>query len=206
MRLLFVRHGQTHDNARSVLQGQRGAGLDDTGRTQIARLGERLKRRSYAAMISSDLQRAAESAGILAERIALEPRLDAAFREIDVGTWSGLTIDEAAARHPEEHAAWRAGKDVRRGGGETYAEVAARMHERALQIARDHRDGVVIVVSHGTAIRALAARVLGLVPNRFPAWPVMTNGAITSFSVERTTMRLLSWNDCAHLEDEPHGI
>ena len=48
------------------------------------------------------------------------------LRELDLGTWQGLTGQQARERFPDEHAAWRSGADVRRGGGETYAEAAER--------------------------------------------------------------------------------
>jgi broad specificity phosphatase PhoE len=199
-KIVFVRHGQTADNLAGVFQGQSGRGLDETGRTQAARLAARLQGRRFAALVTSDLERAAETARILGDSIGLTPVVDRAFREIDVGGWAGLTADEARLRFPEEHAAWRDGKDVRRGGGESYSEVAARIENATLAVAPQHQDGTVLIVSHGTAIRSFTARVVGAPAQASRAWPVMTNCGMTVFSLDATLFRLLAWNDAAHLE------
>ena len=84
---LFVRHGRTHDNARGVLQGHQGRGLDETGRDQIARVAEVLRTRRPRAIVSSDLQRAHETAQIIAGKSGIDVALDASFREVDIGAW-----------------------------------------------------------------------------------------------------------------------
>lgn len=200
MRLLFVRHGQTKDNLAGVFQGQSGRGLDDTGRAQAARLADRLRGQSFRALVTSDLDRAAETADILSAAIGLSPLVNPAFREIDVGGWAGLTAEEARVRFPAEHDDWRAGKDVRRGGGESYSEVAARIEAATLALAAEYQDGTVIIVSHGTAIRSFTARVVGAPAQASRSWPVMANCAITAFLLDGTLFRLVTWNDAGHLE------
>src|SRR5580693_3655695 len=122
--LLLVRHGETDDNRNQIFQGQLGCGLNALGRDQAARLGVRLAAGVVrpVALCTSDLDRARETAEILGAALGLAPTLDPDLREVYLGAWQGLTHDEIAARFPDEHAAWRAGRDVRRGGGETYAE------------------------------------------------------------------------------------
>lgn len=200
MRVSLVRHGQTFDNARAVLQGQRGGGLSDEGRAQIARLAARLRGRPHAALYTSDLQRAVESAELLSASVGLAPVQEPLLREVDIGAWSGLTVDEVAARFPEEHARWSAGEDLPRGGGETYAAVGERMERALLDLAARHPHGHVLAVSHGTAIRSLAARVLGLRAHRLPSWPVMMNSAITVLEIDGAALKLITWNDASHLE------
>ena len=80
-----------------------------------------------------------------------------------LGRWEGLTGDQARERFPDEHAAWRAGQDVRRGGGETYAEAGA----RAAASVADHlagapAGGTLVVVTHGGTARAALGVLLGL--------------------------------------------
>lgn len=199
MFLLFARHGETADNRGRRFQGQQfpGPGLDATGRAQAARLAERLKKAGIDALVTSDLRRAVETAGYVAEATGLEPRLEPLLREVDVGTWTGKTYEEIAELYPEEWAAWSAGLDVRRGGGETYAELAVRV-ERAVASLRGRR---VLVVSHGGAIKSFVAKILGVANAGLRALAGVANAALTV--VERDELgryRLHSFNDTAHLE------
>ncbi len=107
-------------------------------------------------VVSSDLARARDTAGALGLPVTLDPRL----RELHLGAWQGLTSAEAAARFPEEHAAWRAGVDVPRGGGETYAQAGLRAAECVLELLP--QTGTLLAVTHGGTARAAVAALLGL--------------------------------------------
>src|SRR3954453_20377115 len=94
--LVLVRHGETADNAARILQGQGGSGLNRRGRAQAERLAERMRRSPPAAIVASDLERAAETARFVAEACGLSVELDRDLREVDVGTWTGKSYDEVA--------------------------------------------------------------------------------------------------------------
>ncbi len=118
---------------------------------------------SPARLLSSDLARAAATAAPLASATGLPVVHDPRLRELHLGAWQGLTLSEAAERYPEEHAAWRAGADVPRGGGETYADAAA----RASACLLDHLPGLppgrtLVAVTHGGTARATLAAMLEL--------------------------------------------
>src|SRR5690349_6865123 len=123
MILLLARHGETDDNARLIFQGQGGGSLNARGRAQAERLAARLVS-SLDVIVSSDLTRARETAEEVARATHVEIVFDQKIREVDVGAWTGLAYEEVERRFPEEWAAWRAGLDVPRGGGETYAALA----------------------------------------------------------------------------------
>jgi len=206
MSFLFylARHGETEDNARRIFQGQGGRGLNARGRAQAGRLAARLARQRLAAIVSSDLERAVETARIVGEACEIVPTVDRDLREVDVGTWTGRGYDEVRETHPEEYEAWAAGLDVRRGGGETYRELADRV-ERA--IARHHAAAVdgerlpILLVSHGGSIRSWVARILGAGGEGLSVLGGVGNTSLTF--VERDHHgghRLHSWNDTAHLE------
>lgn len=197
--LLLVRHGQTADNARRIFQGQGGRGLDDGGRRQARQLAQRLRTAEIERIVSSDLERAAETAGILGEALGLSVEIDEALREVNVGTWTGLSYGEVAERYPDEWAAWGAGRDIRRGGGETYAELALRITTAVERISGVDEAETIVVVSHGAALRSFACRLLGLPPQGTRALAGMVNAAITTIQKDEQGMRLMSWNDSAHL-------
>lgn len=202
--LLLVRHGETDDNKNHVFQGQGGRGLNPRGRDQVTRLANRLVRAKSrpAALYASDLDRARETAEILGRAVGLSPVLDPDLRELFLGAWQGLTDTEVSTRFPAEWGTWRTGQDLRRGGGESYADLATRV-ERALgRIADAHAGETVVVVSHGASIKIFAARVLGLGTEQLRNFRVTVNTGVSL--IERDAdgrYRLLVWNDVAHLHD-----
>ncbi|MDX6285901.1 MAG: glucosyl-3-phosphoglycerate phosphatase [Frankiales bacterium] len=118
---------------------------------------------SPAAIVSSDLQRAAMTADTLAALTGLTPRWDDRLREIHLGSWEGLTRDEVAEKFPDEWSGWISGDDAPRGGGETYAEVADRGATCVLE-ALDATEGLVIAVTHGGTARSTIGLLLELDP------------------------------------------
>ncbi|MFO0659230.1 MAG: histidine phosphatase family protein [Polyangiaceae bacterium] len=205
-RLILVRHGQTADNARRVFQGQTGSGLDELGRQQASLVGERLGRsaQKFVALYSSDLQRAHETASAIAANVGLAVVTDIRLREVNVGAWSGHSYDEIARQFPEEWAAWKAGQDVPRGGGESYQDLAVRIRAVLFEIASVHSEQTTIVVSHGAAIRSFCAMVLGLPAQGIHSFSGLTNTGIATVELDEQGFRLMGWNDVAHLDHLPH--
>jgi probable phosphoglycerate mutase len=115
------------------------------------------------AVLSSDLTRALDTARAVADRTGAPLILDARLRELDLGDWQGLTTEEARQAFPEQHAAWRAGEDVRRGGGETYREAGERAVACIREALSDLPDGgTLIAVTHGGTARGAMGCLLGL--------------------------------------------
>jgi probable phosphoglycerate mutase len=202
MFLWLVRHGETADNASRIFQGQSGKGLNGRGRAQAARIAARLARNPPDRIVASDLDRAFETASIIGQACDRPVEKDPDLREVDVGRWTGRGYAEVKELFPEEWAAWEQGLDIRRGNGETYAELADRM-ERA--IARTAAfGGTCLLVSHGGAIKSWIARILGVSAVGVRALAGVGNTGLTI--VERDgdaaapRHRLHSWNDVAHLE------
>jgi len=131
-------------------------------------------------VVTSDLVRARDTALTLHPA----PRVDARLRELDLGAWQGLTSAEVLARYPDEHAAWRAGQDVARGGGETYREAG----ERAAACLLEHlpAQGTLLAVTHGGTARATLGVLLELpqaswarlVPLGNACWSVLVEGDV----------------------------
>ena len=110
----------------------------------------------FAALYTSPLQRAAETAAIIGYELGLEPRPDDALKEVDVGSWSGLTRAEVEQRYPTGFARWLEfghGWD----DGETYDELGARVVTGLTRIAERHDGGDVLTITHGGPIRSALA-------------------------------------------------
>ena len=158
-RILLARHGETDWNRVGRWQGHADLPLNDAGRTQAAELAERLAGDGIAAIYSSDLMRASQTARVVADRLGLAVVEDAGLREIDVGSWSGLTRAEVEQRFPEGYARWLGGEIGH--DGETREELTERVVGAVEQIAAEHPEGTILVVTHGGAIRAIRRHASG---------------------------------------------
>jgi alpha-ribazole phosphatase len=160
--LHLVRHGQTDWNVAGRYQGQTDLPLNAVGRAQAEALARQLTGAPFEAVYSSDLKRAQETAETLAANLGLRVQLDRRLREINQGEWEGQLVADIAAGY---QAAWadRTGDPVnaRAPGGESVAEVAARLAEAAGEIARAHPLGPVLIVSHGLALATLICQARG---------------------------------------------
>lgn len=143
---LIARHGETEWNREKRYQGHADPPLNETGRAQAAELAERLTGEPLDAVYSSDLRRASETAEIVGARFGLPVEHERALREIDVGSWQGLT---------------KAQIDGRPWDGETYEQHSERVLRALRGIADLHPRGQVLVVSHGGSLRRVQQAVLG---------------------------------------------
>lgn len=198
--LVVMRHGQTAHNAGNIWQGHLDTELSAVGRAQAAAAASVVAGFGPAAIWSSDLSRAMETAAAVASVAGLSVTYDARLREVDVGRWQGMTAGDVAEQYPDEHAALSAGEDVRRGvEGETVAEVTVRVRAAADDLlATLGPDACGVVVSHGVAGRALAASLAGLEPGL--AWLALgglgnCHWARLAESRAGTGWRITHWNE-----------
>jgi len=160
--LLLTRHGETEWNATHRWQGFTGPPLNELGRQQAEDLAQTLARIDIDAIYSSDTIRAAETAEIVAARLGLEVRQDARLREINFGEWEGLTREEINERYTGAFSQWDACKLAAPTGGETDLQMAERVLEALSEIARNHKDETVLVVTSGGPIRTAQAHAQGI--------------------------------------------
>ena len=156
--ILLARHGESDWNAEQRWQGHADRPLTELGRAQAAALAERLDGLRLAALYSSDLRRAQETAQAVAARHGLDVRVRRELREVDCGSWSGLCH---ADLDPADVERWRAGA---RGweGGESYEELQVRMVAAVTSLGAAHAGEQFLVVSHGAAIRSVLAQAAGM--------------------------------------------
>jgi broad specificity phosphatase PhoE len=166
--LLLVRHGETDWNAEGRLQGHTDRPLNPYGREQAKALAARLAGEAdrVAAVYSSDLARARETAEILGERLGLPVVVDPDLREKNWGTWEGLTSEERLRVEFE---------------GESTAEHRERTVRAVERIAERHPGQRVVVVTHGGSLRRIQAAVSGV------ALPVIDNCSVWTLAHEDGT-------------------
>ena len=144
----LVRHGQTPLNESGVLRGLADPPLDETGRRQAQRLGSVLGPRGLAAVFSSPLLRARQTAQPVGERAGLEVAVDQCLLDRDYGPWTGISRESVTDR-------W--GSVDRAPGVEPGPAVRDRAVQGLTGIARRHPGGTVVVVSHDAVNREVLA-------------------------------------------------
>lgn len=160
--LFLARHGETDWNAGRRWQGHANPPLNDRGREQAAALARLLAPEPLDAVYASDLRRAYETARVVADGRGLEVTTIPELREVDVGSWSGMTREEIRHRFPEGFRRWAAQEGHGWEDGESYEEMAERVVAALLRVATHHRDGSVLVVTHGGPVRAALGHASGL--------------------------------------------
>jgi len=196
-RLILLRHGETSYNATSRMQGQLDTELNVRGLEQAAAVAAVLAERKPALVISSDLSRAADTAGLLADRLGVAVRFDPRLRETHLGEWQSLTHSEVEQSWPGGLRRWRGDPQWAPPGGETRVQVAARgvavVHELDDE---SWLDRPVILVAHGGLITAVTAALLQL---PVASWAVLgglgnTRWAELSAGGSHAGWRLDVWN------------
>jgi 2,3-bisphosphoglycerate-dependent phosphoglycerate mutase len=161
--ITLIRHGQTDWNAIRRYQGQADIPLNQVGIEQAKALALTIANEKYDAIYASDLSRAAQTAVILAEALHMPIHTDQRLREICQGLWEGMSLDEVQEKYSED---FKHGFEdpafSRAPGGESVAEVAARMRAAADEIAVRHPDGRILLVSHGLAVSTLYCQANGI--------------------------------------------
>ena len=174
MRLALVRHAETAEDTRGRCYG-RGwtSGLSAVGREQCARARRRTCASPAARVWASPAVRARETA----EAIAAPHRLDVGilerFGELDFGELEGRAYDEIAVSDPELYAEqWmKAPTAIRFPGGESYADLQARVDAGIAALMAQHDGGLIVVVTHGGVVRVVLRSVLGFPAERISGSP-----------------------------------
>ena len=196
-RLIVWRHGETDHNATGRWQGQLDTALSARGREQAQAAAAALAAYSPVVIVSSDLERAADTARALASRVGLEVRLDERLREIHAGQWQGMTAGDVAEQFPVEQAALAAGEDIQRGvDGESLGQVAERTRAAVDEVLSDLAPGeCAVIATHGVSGRAIVASLVEL--DQHVAWQAiggLRNCHWAELGEYASGWRIAAWN------------
>jgi probable phosphoglycerate mutase len=202
--ILLIRHGETAWNAVRRLQGHIDIPLNPEGERQAAALARALAAEKLDAIVSSDLQRAMQTAQAVAGLHAgLSLQTDARLRERAYGVFEGMLYQDIQQQYPDDFARWQA-RDVEAvmlAGGRV-AESFHQFYDRAigglLAVAANHAGRTVAVVAHGGVLECAyrAARGIQLdSPRDFQ----VKNASINRFTMVDGKLVLDSWGEVEHL-------
>lgn len=199
-RLIAIRHGETAWNVDSRIQGHLDIPLNDTGLWQARRLAQALSGETLAAIYSSDLSRARQTAEALAAPSGVPVQPDAALRERCFGVFEGLSFADVRRRWPDQAERWRRRDPAfEPEGGESLEDFYARVVAVVQRLAAAHRGQNIAVVAHGGVLDCLY-RAAARVDLRAPRTWALANASVNRLLYADAGLVLVGWADCSHLE------
>jgi alpha-ribazole phosphatase len=202
-RLYLVRHGEVEP--RKTFYGHLDLPLSPRGMEQMRGAAEALAPVRLDAVYSSDLQRAALGARLIADGHGLTPGADAALREMCLGALEGLPWEEVRERYPELAA--KRYPDMFSfsfPGGETLQQVGARVRPALSRLLEVHVGQTLVIVAHNSVNRIILGDAIGLAPERIFCFE-QDLGCINciDFEPERVRVGLLNWTPSALVRPIP---
>ncbi|MES2299719.1 MAG: histidine phosphatase family protein [Pseudomonadota bacterium] len=203
--ILLIRHGETAWNAERRLQGHIDIALNREGERQAQALAGALAQERIDLVVSSDLQRAHQTAQALALRHQLPVQVDAGLRERCYGAFEGLLYAEIERRFPLDYAAWQARDiDAVMPSGTHQAESFRQFYARSLAAilawAATHPGKTLALVAHGGVLECAYRAALEM-PLASPRNFSVHNASINRFCLADGKLSLLGWGDVHHLEE-----
>ncbi len=199
--LILIRHGKTHANVAGRWEGWSDSTLTPLGQAQADTVARRLASEydKVAALYTSPLQRAFQTARIIGAALGLQPVSVDNLREINFGKLNGITLKKMETQHPALFARWKnkADMEFKWPEGEQRTGFFRRVAHACDSILAIHPDDSVVIVSHGGTLRACLAHLL---PEQMGEWwnYTLDNCGITHVSVTAGNARLIVLNDHPH--------
>jgi len=199
MKIYFARHGESQANLLHIISNQSlPHGLTNAGREQAARLAEHLQDHSIISIYTSPLQRAVETANILAKRLQMDYQITDGLREYDCGIAEGRSDEAAWHLWQAEYDAWTINRDYdyRIEGGESFETVHQRFISFINGLVKTNvaNDFGVVCISHGGIYSLMFPSIMH---NVSPAMMMQYGFGYTSYIFAEPTpggLRCVEWN------------
>ena len=189
---LLIRHADADHVGRRLAGRSPGVRLNEVGKAQARSLAESLAGAPLAAVYTSPMERARETAAAVAARLGVEPRVREAFNEVEFGDWTGRSFGELEG--DSEWVAWNEFRSTARPpAGEGMVDVLGRALRGLDEIAGDHEGEWAAVVSHCDVIRPLLAHFAGMPLDHMLRLEVGT-ASVSAVEVNPWGPRILSVN------------
>jgi 2,3-bisphosphoglycerate-dependent phosphoglycerate mutase len=205
--LILIRHGETDWNRELRFQGQLDVPLNSTGQEQAQRVARRLSAERIQQLVSSDLQRAVQTATLVKQQHGNPdlPELlgEAGLREQHFGLAEGLSVTDIKSHHPQDWEQWvRFEADYAFAGGETARQFHARVMQAVHALARRYQGQTVAVVTHGGVLDMIYRSARDL-PLSGPRQCEIPNAGLSRVRLQGERIEILHWADTGHLADMP---
>lgn len=194
---LLIRHGAADPVDRWLAGRRPGVTLNDSGRAQVAALVRALTWAPLAAVYTSPLERAVETAQPLARDHNLDARVRPALTDIDFGSWTGRALDDLV--HDPEWVRFNGDREhACPPGGEALTEVQRRIMDELMTLARAHQGETVAIVTHAEPIRCALASLAGRTLDEAVAIAIEP-GHVSAIGITARIRRVLGINEPAEV-------
>ena len=201
--LVFIRHGETDWNRQQRFQGQIDVPLNDIGQLQAQRLAAALAGEHFDLLVSSDLQRARQTAMPLERAHARQALAQRGLREQSFGVLEGLDVPAIKSSHPALWAQWlRHEADYALPEGESVRQFHTRVLAAVRELAHEHSGKTLLLVTHGGVLDMLWRTAHGFSLNG-PRECAIPNTGINRLRWRGGTLDIVRWGDDAHLAGLP---
>jgi broad specificity phosphatase PhoE len=206
LKLILVRHGETHWNQERRIQGgDSDIELNDTGLEQARRLATFLKNENIIAILSSPLRRAIATAEAIASCHQLPVEIDQGLKELRVGELEGMSVSNLDTTFSQFlMQCWQDGWAMKLPNGESFIELQQRAWkavERLLakhEASPEHNEGTtVVIVSHYFVTLVIILKALNLSPDYFTKFKVDLGG-VSRLEIQDYENRLVTFNDTSY--------
>ncbi len=197
--ITIIRHGETIWNAQQRIQGHRNSKLSENGIRQAGLVAKSLAKREFDVLISSDLERAAETAGIINKLLQLPLEYNKNMRERSFGIVEGMTLAEMKEKFPREYRSYKEREPgFKFSGGESIEQLFNRVTSEIEAIARKFENKKVLIVSHGLVLETMMYKTFNIKLNSSRVFSI-NNSSISSFYIDRDNWFLKEWGVIEHL-------
>jgi broad specificity phosphatase PhoE len=198
-RVILIRPGETDWNRQGRWQGGVASPLNDYGRAQAKQLGRYIRNIGLSALYASDLRRSVQTAEILAAQLGFDPLYDARWREREIGSWQGMSLDEIRAWYGDDYKRLQADiENFRVPGGESRADVRVRVTNAFNDVLAEDKGGTIGIITHTTSTHML---LHSLIAGYDIYAAVLGNSAVTTIHRQESgEWQLVALNDLSHLE------
>ena len=199
--LLIIRHGETAWNTSDIVRGRVSIGLSETGLKQVTLLSEYLRPEKIQAVYCSPLQRALQTAEVIARPYGLSTQPLPDLTDLDFGEWEGMAIQDVRTKYQKIYEQWLEKPDQALiPGGEPLGDARNRALKALKEIMQRYTDGTVAVITHRVITKVLACALLGLDDSHF--WNIeQSTCGITTFIHNGRYFILTHHNDVSFLKN-----
>jgi broad specificity phosphatase PhoE len=199
LKLILVRHGETHWNKDGLVQGgDSDIELNDTGLEQARKLAAFLKNESVTVILSSPLRRAISTAEVIASHHQLPVEIEQGLKELKVGDLEGVAISNLRTTFSRFLLQWwQDGEAMKLPNGESLVDLQQRAWKVIEGLLEKHKDGIAVVVSHYFVTLAIILKALNLPLDYFTKFK-LDLGGVSILEFRDFGVRLVTFNDTSY--------
>jgi phosphoserine phosphatase len=199
-RIYLIRHGTTDWNKKEIFRGRIDCKLNEAGHAEAQALAAYFQGTDIAAIYSSPLSRASETAQAIGRPKSLSVISDDAFMDMDFGEWQGLALEEVKNKYPALYRTWREQpQDILFPNGESLVQVRTRCWEGLQRVARENLEKITLIVTHRVITKVLICAVLDLDNSHF--WQIQQDTtAVNCIDYHNGNFYASLINDTCHLK------